>query len=193
MSLWSPLGTKPKFLTDAEKKLVYATASGWVLEAGAESARLTGNDNPNAQPEVLVAIGDLADRMSSATITEIEFITTSFSKAAGGTLSMRVRFDEEVTVDTTGGTPHFVINNTTNAARHQTCLYASGSGTNELVFSKTLAAGSGDINANDVLNVIADSITLNSGTIKDKGTTTDSDITNSAAIGTAAGTLTIAT
>ena len=193
MSLWSPLGTKPKFLTDAEKKLVYATASGWVLEAGAESARLTGNDNPNAQPEVLVAIGDLADRMSSATITEIEFITTSFSKAAGGTLSMRVRFDEEVTVDTTGGTPHFVINNTTNAARHQTCLYASGSGTNELVFSKTLAAGSGDINANDVLNVIADSITLNSGTIKDKGTTTNSDITNSAAIGTAAGTLTIAT
>jgi len=193
MSLWSPLGTKPKFLTDAEKKLVYATASGWVLEAGAESARLTGNDNPNAQPEVLVAIGDLADRMSSATITEIEFITTSFSKAAGGTLSMRVRFDEEVTVDTTGGTPHFVINNTTNAARHQTCLYASGSGTNELVFSKTLAAGSADINANDVLNVIADSITLNSGTIKDKGTTTDSDITNSAAIGTAAGTLTIAT
>jgi len=131
--------------------------------------------------------------MSSATITEIEFITTSFSKAAGGTLSMRVRFDEEVTVDTTGGTPHFVINNTTNAARHQTCLYASGSGTNELVFSKTLAAGSGDINANDVLNVIADSITLNSGTIKDKGTTTNSDITNSAAIGTAAGTLTIAT
>ena len=193
MSLWSPLGTKPKFLTEDEKKLVYATASGWVLEAGAESARLTGNDNPNAQPEVLVAIGDLADRMSSATITEIEFITTSFSKAAGGTLSMRVRFDEEVTVDTTGGTPHFVINNTTNAARHQTCLYASGSGTNELVFSKTLGAGSADINANDVLNVIADSITLNSGTIKDKGTTTDSDITNSAAIGTAAGTLTIAT
>ena len=101
--------------------------------------------------------------LSSANITEIEFITTSFSKAAGGTFSMRVRFDEEVTVDTSGGTPHFVINNTTDAARHQTCLYASGSGTNELVFSKTLGANSADINASDVLNVIADSITLNSG------------------------------
>jgi len=192
MSLWSPLGTKPKFLTEDEKKLVYATASGWVLEAGAESARLTGNNNPDAQPEVLVAIGDLATSMSSATITEIEFITTSFSKAAGGTFSMRVRFDEEVTVDTSGGTPHFVINNTTNAARHQTCLYASGSGTNELVFSKTLGTNSADVNANDVLNVIANPITLNSGTIKDKGTTTDSDITSVLSIGSAAGTLTVA-
>ena len=131
--------------------------------------------------------------MSSATITEIEFITTSFSKAAGGTFSMRVRFDEEVTVDTSGGTPHFIINNTTSSARHQTCLYASGSGTNELVFSKTLGAGSADINANDVLNVIANPIALNSGTIKDKGTTTDSDVTSALSIGSAAGTLTVAT
>ena len=190
MSLWSPLGTKPKNLSEAEKKLVYATASGWVLEAGAESARFTGNNNPDAQPEVLVAIGDLATSMSSATITEIEFMTTAFSKGAGGTLSMRVRFDEEVTVT---GTPHFIINNTTNSARHQTCLYVSGSGTNELIFGKTLAGGSADIDASDVLNVIANPIAHNGGsTIKDKGTTTDSDITSSTAIGTAAGTLTIA-
>ena len=134
-----------------------------------------------------------ATRIGAATITEIEFMTTAFSKAAGGTLSMRVRFDEEVTVDTTGGTPHFVINNTTNAARHQTCLYVSGSGTNELIFGKTLSAGSGDINASDVLNVIANPLAQHGGsTIKDKGTTTDSEITSSTAIGTAAGTLTIA-
>tara|TARA_B100001564_G_C20400463_1_gene560935 strand:- start:60 stop:647 length:588 start_codon:yes stop_codon:yes gene_type:complete len=189
MSLWSPLGTKPKNLSEAEKKLVYATASGWVLEAGAESARFTGNNNPDAQPEVLVAIGQLADRMSSATITEIELITPlaggTFDKSNGGNISVRVRFDEEVTVT---GTPHFIVNNKTNAARHQTCLFVSGSGSNELVFTKTLGAASADINAGDELNVIANPIAQNGGsTIKDKGTTTNSDITSSTAIGTAAG------
>tara|TARA_B100000900_G_scaffold300753_1_gene259301 strand:+ start:185 stop:763 length:579 start_codon:yes stop_codon:yes gene_type:complete len=191
MSLWGTTdGTKPKFLTDEEKKLVFANQSGWVLEAGAESAKFTGNDNPNAQPEVLVAIGNLADSIGAATITEIEFMTTAFSKAAGGTISMRVRYNEEVTVT---GVPRFVINNTTNASRHQTCTYVSGSGTNELIFGKTLGANSGDINASDVLNVIANPIAHNGGsTIKDKGTSTNAEITSSTAIGTAAGTLTIA-
>ena len=187
MSLWSPLGTKPKFLTDAEKKLVYATASGWVLEAGAESARLTGNDNPNAQPEVLVAIGDLADRMSSATITDIEFVTTALGAGAGGLLEMRVRFDEEVTVT---GSPRFLVTNDT-PARNQTLTHHSGSGTNELIFRKTVAGGG--LTSGDVLSVGTNAVSQHSGsTIKDKGTTTDADIANVAAIGTAAGTLTVA-
>ena len=42
MSLWGTTdGTKPKFLTDEEKKLVFANSSGWVLEAGAESSKFT--------------------------------------------------------------------------------------------------------------------------------------------------------
>ena len=191
MSLWGVTdGTKPKFLTDAEKKLVFANQSGYVLESGAESAQYTGNNNPDATPEVLVAIGELATRIGAATITEIEFMTTAFSKGAGGTISMRVRYNEEVTVT---GVPRFVINNTTNASRHQTCTYVSGSGSNELIFGKTLSAGSGDINASDVLNVIANPLAQHSGsTIKDKGTSTNAEITSSTAIGTAAGTLTIA-
>ena len=188
MPLWGTTdGTKPKWLTDAEKQEVFATSSGYVVEPG---SKMTGNGNVNAQPEILVAIRNLATRIGAATITEIEFMTTAFSKGAGGTLSMRVRYNEEVTVT---GVPRFVINNTTNAARHQTCTYVSGSGTNELIFGKTLSAGSGDINASDVLNVIANPLAQHGGsTIKDKGTTTDSEITSSTAIGTAAGTLTIA-
>jgi hypothetical protein len=192
MPLWGITDeSKPKWLTDSEKKEVYANNSGWVVEAG---SKMTGNGNANAQPEVLCCIGDLDDRLQNATITEIEFITPlaggTFDKSAGGNISVRVRWNEAVTVT---GTPHFVVNNTTNSGRHQTCLYVSGSGTNELIFGKTLAGGSADINASDVLNVIANPLAQNGGsTIKDTGTTTNSEITSSTAIGTAAGTLTIA-
>ena len=48
---------KPKFLTTEEKKGVYATAGGWVSQAGQASS---GNDNASAQPEVLVALRGLA-------------------------------------------------------------------------------------------------------------------------------------
>ena len=60
MSLWGASDSdesKPKNLTTAEKKQVFANASGWVLEAGSP---LSGNGNTNATPEVLVAIGGLA-------------------------------------------------------------------------------------------------------------------------------------
>ena len=187
MPLWGITdGTKPKWLTDAEKEEVFATASGYVVEPG---SKMTGNGNVNAQAEVLVVLGQLATKIGAATITEIELITPlaggTFDKSNGGDISVRVRDNEEVTVT---GTPHFIVNNTTNAARHQTCLFVSGSGTNELVFTKTLAGGSSDITAGDELDVIANPIAHNGGsTIKDKGTTTNSEITSSLTIGAAAG------
>ena len=79
MSSWGATDadeSKPKFLTDAEKKLVFANTSGWVLEAG---SAFSGNDNPNATPEVLVAIGDLTTSLGAADITDVEFVLTSFS------------------------------------------------------------------------------------------------------------------
>ena len=47
-------------------------------------------------------------------------------------------------------------------------------------------------NASDVLKVVANPVSLNGGTIKDEGTNTASTITSAVAIGTAAGTLTVA-
>jgi len=187
MPLWGITDeSKPKWLTDSQKKEVYANESGWVVEGG---STMTGNGNADAQPEVLACIGDLADRLQNATITEIELITPlaggEFDKSEGGNISVRVRWNEAVTVT---GVPHFIVNNKTSASRHQTCLYVSGSGTNELVFTKTLGANSGDITANDELDVIANPIAQNGGsTIKDLGTTTNSDITSSLTIGQAAG------
>ena len=181
--------SKPKWLTDAQKKEVYANNSGWVVEAG---STMTGNGNTSAAPEVLCCVGDLAVALGAADITQIEWITTAFDKSEGGTLSLRVRFNEAVDIDTSGGTPFLLITNQTSSSRNVQAPYASGTGSNEIVFTKTIAAANAATNANDVLKVAADAIDLNSGTIKDAGTSTNSTITNSGAIGTAAGTITVA-
>ena len=191
MSLWGN-DVKPKNLTTAEKKEVYATSQGWVREAGSV---LSGNDNTSATPEVLVAIGGLATNMGAANITEIEWISSTFDKSAGGTLSARVRFNEAVDVVTTGGTPTLSVTNGnqgTGSGRGPHALaYASGTGTNELVFSLTIGAANAATEADDVLVFGANPLALNSGTIKDAGTATNATITSAASIGTAAGTVTV--
>ena len=189
MPLWGATDSdesKPKNLTTAQKKQVFANASGWVLEAG---SALSGNNNTSATPEVLVAIGGLAVSLGAADITEIEFVSTAFDKSDGGNIDMLVRFNEPVTVT---GTPQFLITNQTASSRNITADYLSGSGTNELTFRKTIAAGNAATNANYVLKVVANPVSLNSGTIKDAGTNPASTITSALSIGTAAGTLTVA-
>ena len=191
MSLWGN-DIKPKNLTDAEKKEVFATAKGWVREAGSV---LSGNGNTSADPEVLVAIGGLATNMGNANITEIEFITTSFDKSDGGNIDVRVRFNEPVDVITSGGTPFVAITNgnegTGSGRGPHNAAYLSGTGTNELVFRITIGAANSATNADDVLTIGTNAANLNSGTIRDAGTSTNSDITNSSAIGTAAGSITV--
>ena len=183
MSLWGN-DIKPRNLTDAEKKEVFANTKGWVREAG---SILSGNGNTSADPEVLVAIGGLSANMGSANITELEFITTAFDKSDGGTLQVRARFNEPVTVT---GTPQLTVVNDSRA--NHTLSYASGSTTNELVFSLTIAAANSATNAGDVLSIGANAIGLNGGTIKDTGQSgTNATITNAASIGTAAGTITV--
>ena len=193
MSLWGATDSdesKPKNLTTAEKKQVFANASGWVLEAG---SALSGNDNTSATPEVLVAIGGLATSIGAADITEYEFITTSFDKSDGGNIDVRVRFNEPVDVT---GTPRVSITNGNQGSGSgrgpHLANYLSGTGTNELVFRCTIAANNNATNANDVLVIGTNALAQNGGsTIKDAGTNTTSTITNSAAIGTAAGSITV--
>ena len=175
--------SKPKNLTTAEKKEVFANGSGWVREAG---SALSGNDNTSADPELLVAISGLAVSLGAADITELEFITTAFDKSDGGTIQVRARFNEAVDVT---GTPQLTVVNDTNA--NHTLSYASGTGSNELVFSLTIAAGNAATDADDVLSIGANAMALNGGTVKDKGTNTASTITNIASIGAAAGTITV--
>ena len=192
MALWGASDadeSKPKNLTTAEKKEVFATASGWVREAG---SILSGNGNVNADPEVLVAISGLAVSIGAADVTEVDWITTTADKSAGFTLSIRVRYNEAVTVT---GNPTLAVTNGNQGSGSgrgpHTLVYASGSGTNELVFSLAIAAANAATNANDVLVVGAQNIALAGGTLKDKGTSTNSAVAISAGQGTACGSVTV--
>jgi len=164
MALWGTSTadeSKPKWLTAEQKKSVYATDRGWV--------QLNGK----GLEEVICAIGELSTGLAAATISSIEFVTTSFSEAAGGNIDIRVNYNEKVTVDTSGGTPTLVVTNSQAGGGTDatfTAAYQSGSSTNRLVFRATYAAADGGVAEDDVLTVAAQNIALNSGTIVDTGT-----------------------
>ncbi len=193
MALWGITDAdeaKPKWLTTAEKKEVYANNSGWVVEGGSAQ---TGNDNADAQPEVLACVGDLATAVGAADIGEVEWITTTADKSEGFTLSVRVRYNELVTVT---GNPTLAVTNGNQGSGSgrgpHPLVYASGSGTTRLVFSLAIAAANAATNAGDILSIGAQNIALAGGTIKD---TADGSTAASVAIssdqGTAAGTITV--
>ena len=194
MPLWGKTDadeSKPKWLTDDQKKEVFANNSGWVVEGGSAQ---TGNGNVNAQPEILACIGGLSTGIGAGDITDVEWITTTADKSAGFTLSVRVRYNEPVTVT---GSPTLAVTNGNQGSGSgrgpHTLVYASGTGTNELVFSLAIAAANAATNADDVLTVAAQNVLKPGGaTIKDaSGTASDSAVAISGAQGTACGSITV--
>jgi len=194
MALWGASDSdesKPKNLTTAEKKEVFANATGWVREAG---SAWSGNDNTDADPELLVAISALSTSIGAADVTGVEWITATADKSAGFTLSVRVRYNEPVTVT---GSPTLAVTNGNQGSGSgrgpHTLVYASGTGSNELVFNLAIAAANAATNADDVLVIGAQNILKPGGaTIKDaSGTDSDSAVAISGAQGTAAGSVTV--
>ena len=183
MALWghtSGTESKPNWLSDADKTNTSAKPHGWELKKVVGSRTLT---------ETLVAWSSsaLTTALGAADITDIDWNITAFDKSEGGTLSVKVVFNEAVDVT---GTPQLTVVNSVNS--NHTLSYASGTGTNELVFTLAIAAANAATNAGDVLSIGANAMALNGGTVKDAGTATVSTITNSAGIGAAAGTITVA-
>ena len=194
MALWGATDadeSKPKWLTTAQKKEVFANNSGWVVEGGSS---MTGCDNSDAAPEILACVGSLTTLIGAADVTEVEWITTAADKSAGFTLSVRVRYNEAVTVT---GSPTLAVTNGNQGSGSgrgpHSLVYASGTGTNELVFSLAIAAANAATNADDVLTVGAQNIAKPGGaTMKDTGDgTTDSAVAISADQGTACGSITV--
>lgn len=195
MGLWGATDADeaaPKWLTTAEKKLVSATTRGWELEA---ASGLTGNDNASADREVLVAIGGLATSIGQATIASVDWNTTTADKSDGFTLSVTVRYNEAVTVVTSGGTPTIAVTNSNAGSGSgrgpHTLSYASGSTTNELIFTLAIGAANAATNADDVLSVAAQDVALNSGTLTDTIGAGNAEVAITAAQGTACGTVTV--
>ena len=111
----------------------------------------------------------MATGISAADVTEVEWITTTADKSEGFTLSVRVRYNSSLllldrsTIAVTNGNQ----GSGTGRGPH-TLVYASGTGSNELVFSLAIAADNAATNADDVLTIGAQNIHKPGGaTIKD--------------------------
>ena len=191
MSLWGATDadeSKPKNLTTAEKKLVFASTRGWVQEPN--NVR-TGSDNASGQPEVLVAMNKLTTKLGAATITSCEFITTAWDASAGGTLQCRVRWNEAVDVVEGGSGLKLNVNRTPDggSAASHTLRYASGTGTHDLVFQLAIAGGS-PVAALDSFAITEQNLAFGGGTtLKDAGTAIASEFAITVAQSVAAGTL----
>ena len=195
MPLWGASDadeSKPKWLTTEEKKNVIATQAGWVRKAGTAES---GNSNTSADVEVLAAISGLSVSIGQATITYVDWTSSvaTFDKSAGFTLSVTVGYNEAVTVT---GSPTIAITNGNQGSGSgrgpHTLSYASGSGTNALVFTLVIAAANAATNADDVLTLGAQNVLLPGGaTIVDTHGAGNAEVAISAAQGTACGSRTI--
>ena len=181
MPLWgtahASATNKPKWLptdedSDYTKQDSYATNDGLVMKAGTKGQ---GNDNADADPEVLVAIGGLAGTsattgLRTATVTHMRFVkgttATTDLTAANSTARVRVEitWDEAVTVT---GTPQVVVANSNASGggfgNYTLSYISSGSTANRKLFEAT----SQSLGNTDVLTLGGSNISLNSGTIKD--------------------------
>ena len=192
-SAHKPYTTGARPFSDAQKLNVTATSSGWVRVQDSDSYKYSGNDNPLTTPEVLVAIRNLAARLTPliSGFTWTSPVGDQLDKSAGGTLTIVAHFSQAVVVT---GVPKISVvngNEGTGSGRGPDVLvYTGGTTTEELTFSLVVAAASATHNALDVLYLGANVMAQVSGsTILAVSDDEAATITNLVAVGTAAGSI----
>tara|TARA_Y100000590_G_scaffold329556_1_gene374268 strand:- start:474 stop:1445 length:972 start_codon:yes stop_codon:yes gene_type:complete len=156
MALWgksTSAESRPKFLpidsnaqgSSGSRQDAIATSAGWALSAGHANS---GNDNADAQPEILVCIRNLADVFGSATPISIGF--TEAEVADTGTFDITITFDEAIDVTSAAWSANQTVTNkayillsrlgVTDMVEDSTvaCQYYSGDGTNQITFRGTV-------------------------------------------------------
>ena len=156
MPLWlkdTSAESRPKFLpvdsnaqgSSGSRQDAIAVAGGWGLSPGIAAS---GNDNKDAQPEVLVCIRNLVEVFGSATPVSIGW--TEAEVANTGTFDITVTFDEAVDVTSAAWSADQVVTNkayillsrlgVTDMVEDSTvaCMYYSGDGSNQITFRGTL-------------------------------------------------------
>mgnify|MGYP006110652379 CR=1 FL=1 len=193
-SAHKPYTTGARPFSAAQKLNVTATSSGWVRVQDADSYQYSGNDNPNTTPEVLVAIRNLAARLTPVVSGfTVAASPALMSVAAGYTLQVTVHFSQAVKVT---GSPRVTMVNGQEgggSAATRTLTYASGTGSEELLFTLVQAAAATTIVAGDICGVLANCTALNGGTILSVEDDEVATITNTAALGLDAGVITATT
>jgi hypothetical protein len=180
MGLWGTTTAdddKPKFLpvdsnaagsTGAREHLI-AVKGGWGLSPGLAAS---GNDNTDAQPEVLVCVRNIAEAMGNASVIGLDWTDATVGDA--GLFDLTVTFDEAVDITSAAWTNNQVVTNKAyilldrlgiaDMASDSTIAaqYFSGSGTNQLVFRGrvTTNAAAGYIGFNKLAIVFDGTATL---------------------------------
>ena len=192
-SAHKPYTTGARPFSAAQKLNVTATSSGWVRVQDADSYQYSGNDNPLTTPEVLVAIRNLAARLTPliSGFTWTSPVGDQLDKSAGGTLTIIAHFSQAVVVT---GVPKISVTNDNAGSGSgrgpDVLLYTGGTTTEELTFSLVVAAGHASHNPNDLLYLPANVMAQVGGsTIKAVSDAEVANITNTTAIGTAAGSI----
>ena len=161
MGLWgksTSAESRPKFLSNNKdatgaggaKQNAFATTGGWALRPG---LAMSGNDNTNADPEILVAIGDLSSTMAEANLLSVGWdANTSLTHAGSGYIDIYFNCDEAVTVTSAAYTGDSTETNhwyftlraldpddlSEDAAINM--QYYAGSGTNRITFRGVIPA-----------------------------------------------------
>ena len=156
MGLWGKDGdaeSRPKFLpidsnaagSTGAREHAIVVGGGWGLSPGLAAS---GNDNKDAQPEVLVCIRNLAEVFGSATPVSIGF--SEGEVADTGTFDITITFDEAVDVTSAAWSANQTVTNkayilmsrlgVSDMVEDSTvaCMYYSGSGPNQIVFRGTV-------------------------------------------------------
>ena len=156
MGLWGKDGdaeSRPKFLpidsnaagSTGAREHAIVVGGGWGLSPGLAAS---GNDNKDAQPEVLVCIRNLAEVFGSATPVSIGF--SEGEVADTGTFDITITFDEAVDVTSAAWSANQTVTNkayilmsrlgVSDMVEDSTvaCMYYSGSGTNQITFRGTV-------------------------------------------------------
>ena len=168
-------GAEPS--TTAAKANVHMSNSGWVRTITATDFAWAGNDAANSDPEILVAFRGAHALQGFYTYTY--WYTKTPSEGTPVLIDVHVHFSENVTVT---GTPQITISNTRaggGTAATLTANYTSGSGGHRLVF-RTGVPSANQLKEDDLLYIGVNALSLNGGTIKDRGTTTNTILTNAA-------------
>ena len=156
MAIWgktSNAESRPKSLpmdsnSVYSREFVSATDKGWVMQPGVASAA-TGNDNTSADPEILVAIRNLASvGLKSANLLSVDWTDGAYADAA--TFDLVLTFDEPITVTSAAWSGNQTVTNKayilldrlggTDMVSDNTvaCMYYAGTGTNVITFRGTL-------------------------------------------------------
>ena len=178
-------GAEPS--TTAAKANVHMTGGGWARKitaaAGATRADIqaayawAGNDDVNSDEEVLVAFRGTAE---NGWYAYTYWHTKTPSEATPVLIDVHVHFSETVTIT---GSPTITISNTQaggGSAATLTATFNSLHNSFHYAVFRTAVPSANQLKEDDILFIGVNALSLAGGTIKDRGTTTNTILTNAA-------------